>query len=62
MFAMTGANVGNPPAIVVDGKVLSAPIIRSAILDRGAIERNFTNQEIDGLIPALQASMPRAEN
>jgi len=36
--ALTGANIGKPLAIVLDGKVESAPVIQSKIRDRGVIE------------------------
>lgn len=61
MFGLTGANVGKTLAIVVDGKVLSAPIISTAISDQGVIAGNFTTEEVDRLVSALQAGMPRAE-
>jgi len=35
---VTGANIDKPLAITLDGRVESAPIIRSKIRDRGAIE------------------------
>ena len=36
--AFTGANIGKPLAIVLDGKVLSAPRIKGQISDNGVIE------------------------
>ncbi len=35
--AFTGANIGKPLAIVLDGKVLSAPRINGQISDNGVI-------------------------
>lgn len=57
------ANIGNPFAIVLDGKVLSAPVIRTAILGGSAsISGGFTTQTAQRLATqigagALPASM-----
>lgn len=45
----TGQNVGNLLAIVLDGKIRSAPSIKSEISDNGVIEGNFTQQEAEDL-------------
>ncbi len=40
---VTAANIGRPFAIILDGKVISAPVIRSAILGgSGVIEGNYS--------------------
>jgi preprotein translocase subunit SecD len=52
---MTGANVGNGLAIVLDGRVVSAPVIHSKITDRGQIEGNFTQQEVQDLVLVLKS-------
>ena len=43
--AVTGANVGRILALVLDGKPLMAPVIRSAIPGRGVISGDFTEHE-----------------
>ena len=43
--AYTGANIGKPLAIVLDGKVLSAPRINGQISDNGVIEGIGNQQE-----------------
>jgi protein-export membrane protein SecD len=48
-FEYTRANLGNPLVIVLDGRVLSAPIIQAAIRDNGVITGQFTGEEADGL-------------
>jgi len=48
-FEYTNANVGRPLPIVLDGRVLSAPVIRSAIRDVGMIDGDFTQEEVDSL-------------
>lgn len=53
---VTKANVGKPFAIVLDGRVVSAPVIRSAILGgSGQISGNFTYQEANDLAILLRA-------
>src|SRR4029453_6427337 len=50
-----GANVGRQLAIVLDGSVASAPVIRSQISDDGQISGRFTTQEADELAKVLRA-------
>ncbi len=53
---VTSANVGRPFAIVLDGRVISAPVIQSAILGgSGRITGNFTTQEANDLAILLRA-------
>jgi preprotein translocase subunit SecD len=52
---LTGQNVGNGLAIVLDGRVVSAPVIKSRITDRGQIEGNFTQQEVQDLVTVLKS-------
>ena len=57
----TGANVGRALAIVLDGKVVSAPTINSRISDSGIIEGNFTQQEVLDLVTTLRSgALPAA--
>ncbi len=52
----TQENVGRPFAIVLDGKVISAPVIREPILGgNGVITGNFTTQEARDLALLLRA-------
>lgn len=51
----TGANVGRGLAIVLDGKVVSAPSINSRITDSGIIEGNFSDQEVQDLVTTLRS-------
>lgn len=55
MRDFTGANVGRQMAIVLDGEVVSAPVIQSAIYDQGQITGNFTVQEALDLALVLRA-------
>ncbi len=53
---ITSANVGRPFAIVLDGKVLSAPVIREPITGgSGQISGNFTVDETSTLSALLRA-------
>jgi preprotein translocase subunit SecD len=51
----TAAHVGDPAAIVLDNKVISAPVIRSRIRDEGYIEGNFSLEEADDMALKLRA-------
>jgi protein-export membrane protein SecD len=48
-YEYTRANIGQPLVIVLDGRVLSAPIINAAIRDNGVIEGQFTQEEAESL-------------
>ncbi len=55
----TGANIGRRLAIVLDGKVQSAPVIQSRISDSGQIEGQFTLQQVEDLVTVLRSgSLP----
>ncbi|MBW2276845.1 MAG: protein translocase subunit SecD [Deltaproteobacteria bacterium] len=51
----TAANVGRGLAILLDGKVITAPNIRSRIADRGLIEGSFTPEEVQDLSTVLRS-------
>ncbi len=52
----TGANVGSAIAIVLNGRVVSAPVIRSRIGGgMGVIEGSFTEAEIQDLVTVLRS-------
>lgn len=54
--AITQANIGRRFAIVLDGKVITAPVIRSSILGgRGIISGNFTTESANELAVLLRA-------
>jgi preprotein translocase subunit SecD len=52
---VTGENVGRLLAIVLDGRVASAPEIHGQISDRGVIEGNFTEQQTSDLALVLSS-------
>jgi len=51
----TAAHIGDPAAIVLDGNVISAPVIRSRIRDEGYIEGNFDIETAEDLALKLRA-------
>ena len=52
---VTGENIGRAFAIVLDGKVVSAPVIQSQIFPNGQITGNFSIQETQELSLILRA-------
>src|SRR5882724_16568 len=51
----TAANVGTGLAIVLDGRVVTAPVIKSKISDSGVIEGHFTATEVQDLSTVLRS-------
>jgi len=51
----TGSNVGRGLAIVLDGKIVSAPRIHSRITDSGIIEGAFSQQDVQDLVTTLRS-------
>lgn len=48
-FNYTSSHIGQPLAIVLDGRVLSAPTIQAAIRDQGQITGSFGQEEAESL-------------
>jgi HEAT repeat protein len=57
---LTEANRGSL-AIVIDGKVVSAPTVRAAIRNKGIIIGNFTEREAERIAVGLRKGMPAGE-
>jgi preprotein translocase subunit SecD len=51
----TGSNIGRRLAIVLDGKVQSAPVVQGRIQDEGVIEGQFTQTEVEDLVTVLRS-------
>ena len=51
----TGKNVGSYLAIVLDKKVISAPVIRGQIFDSGVIEGRFTKESAEDIAISLKS-------
>ena len=54
---LTRSNLNNRLAVLVDGKVLCAPILKSALSRDAIISGNFTRQEAEKLAEALNKTM-----
>jgi len=54
-YALTSKNHGKSLAIVLDGEVISAPVIQAAIRSRGSITGNFTSAEVKKLAYLLKS-------
>jgi len=52
---LTRANIGKIMAIVLDGNVISAPVIKAVIASNGIIEGSFTREEADDLSLKLRS-------
>ncbi len=57
-YALTKSNVDKPLAICIDGKIFSAPTIRSAIRDRAIITGSFSIDKARELAAQLKKGMP----
>ena len=55
MGRLTGGNIGEPMAIVLDGEIYSAPTIQGQITSQGSITGQFSQADIDYLIRVLAA-------
>lgn len=53
MGKLTGANINQPMAIVLDNQVYTAPNLNSKINGSGIIEGNFSEKELDYLVRVL---------
>jgi len=53
--SITGQNIGRRLAIILDGKVQSAPVINARISDEGIITGHFTVEQADDLVTVLKA-------
>ena len=56
MGRLTGANIGRPMGIVLDGQLFSAPNLQSQISNSGQITGSFSNEEIEYLVRVLQVA------
>ncbi len=57
--ALTGSHIGGTLAVLVDGRVVSAPTINSVISTSGVITRSaMTEKEASDLVARLQRGMP----
>jgi preprotein translocase subunit SecD len=54
MRQATAMHVGRPMAILIDGKVVMAPVVRSPINDSAVITGNFTRAEAERIADGMK--------
>ena len=54
-YELTSNNIGRNVAIIIDGEVISAPVVNSAISNHGSISGNFTTQSAQQLALLLRS-------
>jgi len=54
-YELTSKNIGRQLAVVLDGIVYSAPVIRSGIYGNGIIEGDFSREEVQNLVLTLRS-------
>ena len=57
-FTYTRDNIGEVLAIVLDGRVLSTPVINAAINDNGVITGDFSQEEAESLAIQMRYGAP----
>jgi beta-lactamase regulating signal transducer with metallopeptidase domain len=55
---LTGKNIGRPLAILVHGRVVSAPMVMSPIADKAMITGNFTVAQLNTLMQSMMVKTP----
>jgi preprotein translocase subunit SecD len=55
MAKLSEDHLGKPLAVIVDGKVLSAPTIRVIITEKATITGSFTQEEMEKIVVAINA-------
>ena len=53
MYRATQEHIGRPIAILIDGQVVAAPVVRSAISASAVISGNFTRAEADRIVAGI---------
>ena len=53
MFRASQSHVGRPLAILLDGKVAIAPVVRSAVTTAATISGNFTRAEAERIVAGI---------
>jgi len=51
--AQTGAQIGKPIAILLNGKVVGAPVVRATVTGRAMIMGTFTQEEVERIVWAI---------
>jgi preprotein translocase subunit SecD len=53
MAKLSEQHKGKPLAVLVDGKVIGAPIVKAPFSGRALITGNFTKEEVDKLLRGI---------
>lgn len=53
-YYLTSANIGQTLAVIVEGKVVSAPNISTAVRSQAIITGDFTSEQIDDIVKTLR--------
>ncbi len=53
--AITGPNIGRPMAVLLDGKIITAPTLQGLLSNQGQITGRFSNAELSYMIRSMQA-------
>jgi len=53
MRQATAAHIGRPVAVLIDGEVVTAPIVRSAVSDSAWINGNYTQAEAERIADGI---------
>jgi preprotein translocase subunit SecD len=54
MGKLTEEHNDKPLAILIDGKVVSVPVVRAKITQRAVVTGNFTQEEVEKIVKALK--------
>ena len=55
MEMLTEKHLDKPIAIMIDGKVISAPVVKAKLSMQAQITGNFTKEEVEKLVKAINA-------
>ncbi len=57
-YELTKGNIGKTLAVIIDGEVVSTPMIMSPLQNEGTVVGDFTQQEVERMVEALRKGMP----
>jgi beta-lactamase regulating signal transducer with metallopeptidase domain len=60
-YELTKGNIGKTLAVIIDGEVVSTPMIMSPLQNEGTVVGDFTQQEVERMVEAMRKGMPPAK-
>jgi hypothetical protein len=60
-YELSKTNLEQVFAIIIDGKIVSAPRIMAPLQDKGVIVSDFTQEEVERMVEALRKGMPAVD-